>query len=836
MGQLVSTTIPGLFNGISQQSVTMRLATQGELQVNALGTIVDGLYHRPNSEHVAIFEGSNAEEAFMHEINRDLEERYVVFITDDETDPIEVYKLDGTQCTIRYGHLDSDLAYTEDASVQDYLDTTEELMKSYKLLSIADYTLVVNRTTVTAMLPDLSPGSIDGTVQTFLDLPDDWANTLAYDATEDYELGDLCKYDGDIYYCLKDIELPLYDEDSWYEIDERCKGTDDKIYICLKSTRPDLYSATTVYTMDDLCRDEDGKIFKYINETDDDGHATTNATYWTEVYDPSAADVLTTYTDYWAEHYDKTDPDALQNTDYWRVEDQYVSEGEVYEIAGDSTNNFDNYFVKFEDGAWAECLAPGQLYKLDASTLPHRLVRTGVNEFTFGPCLWEDRVVGDDDSCPVPSFIGKAITNLTFFKNRLGFLASDSLVFSRAGRYFELFGETAIDLLDDDPIDTIASSTRVVSLYSSIPFDKNLLVNSAQGQFSFGSSGTNLTPTTATLTSTTMYETSKDSDPCAAGANIYFVNPREKYVSIMEYLIQPDTLVEDASDITAHCPHYIPNGTIKVMSCVPMDMLVVFSDGERDALYIYKYYWVGNEKPQSAWSKWTFDGDILGVGLINTELYFTIKRGTEVALEKIQLENIAVNPDFDFRVHLDRQVRVQGVYDVETDKTTWTLPYSTDGSSDFKAINPATGFPIAVTASGNTLVANGDRTAAMYTIGIPYEMRYRFSEWYLKDSKKVSIIDGKLQVRTLTLSYRDTGAFSIEITPYNRETITKRFSGVKVGLSTIGKASLLTGEEKFLVLTKSKRTTIDIVSDSYLPCQITSASFEGMYVTRAQRM
>jgi len=789
MGQLVSSTIAGLFNGISQQSVTMRLDSQGEIQENAMGTIVDGLYKRPHSEHIAIFNASNIENAFMHEINRDLVERYVVFITGHATEPIEVYKLDGTKCTVRYGHLDKDLVFTEDVTVMDYLDTSLALQKAYKLISIADYTLIANREKVAAVGEELSPGTIDGRVQSFLELPDPYETTTDYSASTAYQKGDLAKYtDGKVYYYK--FESIIFD-----------------------------WNNTAAYKKNDVVLGPNRHVYIYIWTGDSATNiATTNTTYWTDLGVYPLTGKLPT------------------DTQYWKVEGTYAVEGHVYEVTGDEGNQFDNYFVKFSDGAWAECLGPGEPYKLNPTTLPHRLVRTGVDQFTFGPCLWEDRVVGDDDSCPVPSFIGKKITNLTFFKNRLGFLASDTFFLSRAGRYFELFGETAIDLLDDDPIDTLASSTMVVNLYSSIPFDKNLMLNSAQGQFSFGSSGTNLTPTTASITGTTMYATSPDSDPVGAGANVYFVNPRHGFVSIMEYLIQPDTLVEDASDITAHCPHYIPNGTIKLMSCVPMDMLLAFSDADKRTIFVYKYYWIGNEKPQSAWSKWTFDGDILGVGLIDTSLLFTIKRGNEIAFEKIQLENIPVNQDFDYRVHLDRQVRVQGVYDAVTATTTWTLPYDAENAGEIAAINPVTGFPVNINAvSGSTIKAAGDRTASMYTIGVPFRMRYRFSEWYVKDAKKVSIIDAKLQIRTLTLSYKNTGAFNLEITPEGRETIVKRFSGVKVGVSKIGKASMLTGEEKFLILAKSKYTTIDIVSDSYLPCQITSASFEGMYVTRSTK-
>jgi hypothetical protein len=252
---------------------------------------------------------------------------------------------------------------------------------------------------------------------------------------------------------------------------------------------------------------------------------------------------------------------------------------------------------------------------------------------------------------------------------------------------------------------------------------------------------------------------------------------------------------------------------------------------------VYKYYWVGNEKPQSAWCKWTFDGTILGVGLIDTMVFMVIKRGTQVCFEKIQLENIATNPDFTFRINLDRQVRVTGTYNASTGKTTWTLPYHGDATDKLIAINPGTGFPIQIESiTGNTVVSVGKWDTAAITFGVPWKWRYRFSEWYVKDTKKASMIDAKLQIRTLTLSFKNTGPFNLEVTPQGRPTEIKQFTGVRVGSSKIGSAALLTGEEKFLILSKSKFTTIDLVSESHLPCQITSASWEGFLVQRSQKV
>ena len=49
---LVSTSIPNLLNGVSQQPAPLRQVTQGETQTNALSSVIDGLIKRPPTEHL----------------------------------------------------------------------------------------------------------------------------------------------------------------------------------------------------------------------------------------------------------------------------------------------------------------------------------------------------------------------------------------------------------------------------------------------------------------------------------------------------------------------------------------------------------------------------------------------------------------------------------------------------------------------------------------------------------------------------------------------------------------------------------------------------------------
>jgi hypothetical protein len=153
--------------------------------------------------------------------------------------------------------------------------------------------------------------------------------------------------------------------------------------------------------------------------------------------------------------------------------------GDIIEVIGDEGNAFDSFYVKsVSKSAYEETVKPGITYQINEKTMPMALtpVYSGstVTHFTLDWVNWTDRTVGDLDSAPNPSFIDKQISNMFFYKNRLGFLSDANIVFSAAGDFFRFFPKTVTTLLDDGPIDVSASHTKVSLLKHAIPFNESL--------------------------------------------------------------------------------------------------------------------------------------------------------------------------------------------------------------------------------------------------------------------------------------------------------------------------------------------------------------------------
>ena len=205
--------------------------------------------------------------------------------------------------------------------------------------------------------------------------------------------------------------------------------------------------------------------------------------------------------------------------------------GYVAHVQGDQTNDFDDYYVKFEsdnagqtevaDGTWIEWVKPNIEYELNASTMPHLLIRQSDGSFTFEEADWGDRAVGDEVSNRNPSFVDQKIADVFFFQNRLGILAGENVVMSRTSDYFDFFAQTARTLLDSEPIDVAASHTKVSTLKHAIPFDRKLLLFSDQTQFILKGADF-ITPKNTSISQTTEYEASTTAKPASAGSVVYF--------------------------------------------------------------------------------------------------------------------------------------------------------------------------------------------------------------------------------------------------------------------------------------------------------------------------
>jgi len=816
---VISRAIPTLLRGISQSSDSLKQPDHADIQDNADSNPVLGLKKRSGLQFLTTLnipsgDGPLLGNVHIQTINRDENEQYVAIFSNGN---VRVFELDGTEKTVT----------KPDGS--GYLSTSTP-RSVIKTVTIADFTFVVNTGIIPAMDSALSAGT--GT-KAIVFINQSVANTR-YTVT---------------------VDGVSVTDDTTGEATLRT----DTIAADIKSG---LDAGLTGFTIDRngpvlFIRKNDGSNFS-IDGTDTQGN-----TKMTVIKNS-----------------------VQQFTDLPNVSPN----GYVVEVKGDEGTDFDNYYVKFvtnngnafEEGQWEETVEPGIPFKFNYDTMPHVLVRQADGNFRFARVdgdsytlsgitytlpKWGERIVGDLDSAPDPSFIGQKINNVFFFRNRLGFLAGDNVILSTVSDFFNFFPETVISVLDTEPIDVAASHTKVAILKNAVTVGEKLILFSDQTQFVLSSSADNLTPSTANVLVQTEFESNTAAQPVGSGSSIYFLTKKGSFAGIREYITAGGSQIQDAANTTIHVPRLIPSGIFKMAVSTNQDVLVLLGTDNPNKLYVNRWlYGEGFSKALNAWFTYTINPgrSILNIDFIGTDLFMVIEEANGVTLEKLPFETEFRETNASFEYHLDHKVTeattgVSVSYSSGMDLTTFTVPYRLRGKMNIVGRYLATGETSTfVDTQGNTqtlkpgqvlntnndvdgsnslITASGDFRNSKFVIGESYEMHYRFSKQRLTENAS-ELISGRLQLHHFYIKYEDSGFFQVEVTPENRDTSTHKFTGRLLGAASasIGLINLDTGTFKVPIMSKSDRVNIDVKNNTFLPTLLASAEYEGVFHMRSRRM
>ena len=316
----------------------------------------------------------------------------------------------------------------------------------------------------------------------------------------------------------------------------------------------------------------------------------------------------------------------------------------------------DTYFAKFvaDNGAsgpgyWSEGLDPALSPGLDASTMPHELVNTATNTFTFRQVGWTARAVGDDTTNSHPSFIGKKIQAGFFYGNRLGFLADDNISMSQSQEFFNFYHTSAQTVTDADPVDLSVSTIRPATLHSVLPTTQGLLVFSKDQQFLLSSADGVITPTTANVRAISNYDMDTDINPVDMGGIIKFLSKTPSYTRTFGM----QTFGQDENpkilDIGRVVNEWVPD-SVDTLIASPQNKFIAMSDQSSRFVYFYRTYHDGKETLLEAWFNWQLPGTVQTIAVDSDDFFTVTKQGSQFTLSQSSLSQspadaIIVNND-----------------------------------------------------------------------------------------------------------------------------------------------------------------------------------------------
>lgn len=461
----------------------------------------------------------------------------------------------------------------------------------------------------------------------------------------------------------------------------------------------------------------------------------------------------------------------------------------IVQIKGVNESDSASYWVKYDGNSWVESRDPNRAFQIDHKTMPHILVRNEDFTFTFKQFTYSELEVGDEDTNSSPSFIGERIKDVFFFKNRLGFMTSNSVSMSRIDDFGTFFRTTVLALLDDDRIDFPVDSERSIGLEYVSYLQDSLILFGDKSQFRVIGTGV-LTPKTVSASLLTSYEINKSVRPISLGDSIFFATKRGDFSAIYQYSINASSQVASAIDISEQVPEYIDQEIVSLEGSSSSNMLFIRSRENQTQLYCYKFLRSGNELVQSAWFKWGFNMEIAHIFMFERVLYMFGERYAASNAEDWILATGFWAMD--------------GVWRMDA---SWQMG-ATPKTPTFEKI---TLDPIPLSAS--IFKDNGDTIV---------ESTIELSEWVLEAGGKRDI-RGHLLFKTIQINSEPASDFSLEVQDKTRTDSTRSI------------AAKYTINSKPYISGRAENMRIQIKNSSELGFQINAISLEGNYNSRSKR-
>ena len=556
-----------------------------------------------------------------------------------------------------------------------------------------------------------------------------------------------------------------------------------------------------------------------------------------------------------------------------------------------SIANEDDYFVKFfgennrdGPGVWEECAAPGRTTTIDQGTMPIQIVRQANGTFTVDQIVWDACGVGNTTTVPEPSFVGKKINKMIFFRNRMVMLSDENVIMSQPGDFYNFWPRSAITYTATDVIDLSCSSETPAIVYDGIQVNSGLVLFTKNQQFMLTTDSDVLSPQTAKINSLATYNFNVKTNPISMGTTIAFLDNAGKYSRFWEVakiLREGEPIVIDQSKVV----NKLFDKDLELVSNSRENGIIFFSKKDSNTLFGYKYFNTSEKRIQQSWFTWELMGTIQHHAVLDDALYVVVRNGGKDVLQSFPLKygdndrevvddmNTAdTSDDITYRIHLDNSTLIASssiTYDATNDWTKFNLPtgfnnssgqlavYALPGSSDdhFQGYsqNVSTFVESGVTKvklpgnwktydpqgveDGNT---SDDVTPAYNIIlGYQFDMQVEFPTIYFGQQAGEgyrNITNGSLIVHRVKLNFGANGMFTTILDRTGKPQYTETWEpplADKYGANRIGINEQIT--RSIPTYEKNKNLTLTLKSTHPTPATLYSMTWEGDYTTQNYR-
>lgn len=790
--------------GVSQQPDRIRLEGQCTLQENCIPDVVKGLTRRPAANLIGRLSAGISSLCKMHDYDRG-DEAYFMHI-EPNSNTVKVYDLQGRAQTVT-----GTAAYLSVANPSKQLD----------MITVGDYTFITNRTKNVAMTSAVAPtdrnrGIVYVQYATYGKVYKIFVNGVTVASMETPDGAD-----------SYNIDAVATDYVTSYLVTQINGGT-------LKGQGgvADL-DATASTIVKVVSRQGNVMVIERIDGAD----------FTLTTQDSQAGQDLVAV---------KGAVKTVSSLPSW------APTGFIIRISGEGKSTKDDYWLTAQNSTestvrWVETVKPGSRIAFDATTMPYTLIRTSINAsgiatFQLTAGAWVNRETGSDESNPLPSFIDLdnplPIQATGIFQNRLFFLSGESFYTSRSSLFFNFWKETSQQTIDSDPLSGFADSDRVNNLYTYQVLNGDLVIFGDEVQLMVDGSKP-VTQENLTLRQITAYPNNYYTKPQAAGENVFFAFNASGYTGVRELFTDSYTDTRKAFPITDYVSKYIPGNATQLLAQPNYNTMIIRTDKDEAVLYIYDWLWQGEQKVQSAWHKWTFDGSVKYVFYVGDKIYVVYNRDNSLWMDYMYILNDPESTGLNYSIGVDHRTEIDAEYNIYTGLYSFTLPYVADdpiftistGGYD-EDIGSAVNWTKISTYEYQTRDKLSNKTDLKLIAGVKFKSRYQPTQPTVKDARDRVIGLDSIIMSNLFIHYELTGHFLVTVQDKWGDGHSYRFDGRWMGSpnNLIGSPVLENGTFRVPVRRRAEDMTLEISTDSHYPFTLRDMEMDGTFHQRGQRI
>jgi hypothetical protein len=471
--------------------------------------------------------------------------------------------------------------------------------------------------------------------------------------------------------------------------------------------------------------------------------------------------------------------------------------------------------------------------------------------------FWKPREVGDNETNPLPSFVGFPVDSISFFKNRIVFTSRQNVICSQAGDYFNFFASTVITIVDNDPIDLSAGSTKPIKLTETLATSSGLLLFGDNGQYILQTTTESFSPKTAEINLLANYSLFESVSPIDIGNSVLFMEENAKSSAVYEMALSQSIGGKPVIiELTRLIPTYIPSAIYQFKASQAANTVALVSRQDPTEIYLYRYFQNGDTRI-SGWFRWTTPHPVEALDFDQDILYIVTKNDTNYLLSKVSLitdtpsdsilfegEYLDVRLDyFDYNPLL--------IYDSIEDETHVCFKdgfETTDIQPVLIYLDPAEAGAFEEQQMQMDLTLNvgqryfltvpGNQTTSRFALGFKYEALAQLPAFYVVKDEARAIKDtvNVPRISKLKVNSYNSGPYRAVIRASGRDEFSLQLPQITADNYSTNQLPIIRNAQSTIpVMAKGDQFEFELIADSPFQTAFTSIDWEGTYDNKGIR-